>query len=307
MIHLTKSFKKNILNTFNKNGQQWLTRLPDIIALCINKWKLSECRAVSNMSYNYLCTAKSDIYGDIALKIAVSQDELSSEVIALKLFGEEICCKCFDYDSQLYAYIMERILPGDNLYSVQAPDEQMKIGAQVIRSLPVPDTGNTGLPVFGSLLSKAFLKAQTESKVINQITPFIKQAEQFFKELQDLKMQDLILHGDLHHQNILKTEDNKWKVIDPKGVIGIHPLECGRFIRNHLWRLTKKKHLLYLKKTTAAFAETLGVTKSVILKAAYIDCVLGHTWSLEAELLKNEVKKILLDLKYETELFLSLI
>ena len=28
----------------------------------------------------------------------------------------------------------------------------------------------------------------------------------------------MLLHGDLHHDNILQTEDNRYLVIDPKGV-----------------------------------------------------------------------------------------
>jgi streptomycin 6-kinase len=43
-----------------------------------------------------------------------------------------------------------------------------------------------------------------------------------------------LLHGDLHHWNILKNSSGGWKVIDPQGVIGPAFFECGRFIENHV-------------------------------------------------------------------------
>ena len=42
---------------------------------------------------------------------------------------------------------------------------------------------------------------------------------------------DVLLHGDLHHDNILQNGDD-WLVIDPKGVIGEPAYEVAAFIRN---------------------------------------------------------------------------
>ena len=43
-----------------------------------------------------------------------------------------------------------------------------------------------------------------------------------------------MLHGDLHHHNILKSsiENDAWIVIDPKGVIGEPACEVSAFLRN---------------------------------------------------------------------------
>src|SRR5690606_23152783 len=41
----------------------------------------------------------------------------------------------------------------------------------------------------------------------------------------------VLLHGDLHHDNILKNSDG-WVVIDPKGFIGDPVYEVAAFIRN---------------------------------------------------------------------------
>ena len=41
----------------------------------------------------------------------------------------------------------------------------------------------------------------------------------------------ILLHGDLHHDNIV-AHNNGWMVIDPKGILGEASYEVGAFLRN---------------------------------------------------------------------------
>ncbi len=41
----------------------------------------------------------------------------------------------------------------------------------------------------------------------------------------------VLLHGDLHHYNLLQHQDT-WLAIDPKGVVGEREFEIGAFLRN---------------------------------------------------------------------------
>jgi streptomycin 6-kinase len=42
----------------------------------------------------------------------------------------------------------------------------------------------------------------------------------------------VLLHGDLHHHNILSAERQPWLALDPKGVIGEPAYEVGALLRN---------------------------------------------------------------------------
>ena len=44
----------------------------------------------------------------------------------------------------------------------------------------------------------------------------------------------MLLHGDLHHYNILAAERQPWLAIDPKGVVGDPVYETGVFLYNRL-------------------------------------------------------------------------
>jgi streptomycin 6-kinase len=57
-------------------------------------------------------------------------------------------------------------------------------------------------------------------------------AWELFVEVDD--SEKFLLHGDLHHENILQAGNGEWKIIDPQGVVGSAVFECGRFIENHV-------------------------------------------------------------------------
>ena len=69
---------------------------------------------------------------------------------------------------------------------------------------------------------------------------YVDQTEKLFYEVTAQEPSNMLLHGDLHHENILYSgrlspltgEQGNWVVIDPKGVTGIRSLEAGRYILN---------------------------------------------------------------------------
>ncbi len=44
----------------------------------------------------------------------------------------------------------------------------------------------------------------------------------------------MLLHGDLHHENILAAAREPWLAIDPKGIVGELTYEVGALLRNRL-------------------------------------------------------------------------
>lgn len=51
------------------------------------------------------------------------------------------------------------------------------------------------------------------------------------KELMSNQGEPVLLHGDLHHYNILQRQ-SEWLAIDPKGIIGEREFEIGTFLKN---------------------------------------------------------------------------
>ena len=63
---------------------------------------------------------------------------------------------------------------------------------------------------------------------------FADKAENIFFDIEKMNYRKVLLHGDLHHQNILFNENKGWKAIDPKGIIGVPVMELARFLDNQI-------------------------------------------------------------------------
>ena len=57
--------------------------------------------------------------------------------------------------------------------------------------------------------------------------------EALYDELMAASEERVVLHGDLHHWNILSGQREPWLVIDPKGLVGDSGYEVGAFLANH--------------------------------------------------------------------------
>ena len=60
----------------------------------------------------------------------------------------------------------------------------------------------------------------------------MRKAESLFAGLLASMDAPVVLHGDLHHFNILSAQRQPWLAIDPKVVPGEPAYETGAFIRN---------------------------------------------------------------------------
>jgi hypothetical protein len=90
-------------------------------------------------------------------------------------------------------------------------------------------------------LSSAFREAGLNEKIIGWMKIDDRQSPGAFKweidELLSSSGKEVLLHGDLHHWNILSSEREGWLAIDPKGLAGEAECETGAFLRNPLFRI----------------------------------------------------------------------
>jgi streptomycin 6-kinase len=103
-----------------------------------------------------------------------------------------------------------------------------------------------------------------------------------FAELCDSMDAAVVLHGDLHHFNLLRAGDDGWLAIDPKGVVGEPAYETGALLRNPkpaLLALPDAARVLHRR--AALLAEALDFDLDRVLGWAYAQAVLSAAWSVE--------------------------
>jgi len=109
-------------------------------------------------------------------------------------------------------------------------------------------------------------------------------AEGLFADLLASMDAPVVLHGDLHHYNILAAGRRPWLAIDPKGIMGEPAYEVGAWLRNPLPQVAVWPDLeRILDRRVALLAERLGFERRRLLAWGAAQAVLAAWWSYEDE------------------------
>ena len=280
-IKIPEYYGASIHRFFGDEGDIWFSNLGDLLDQCIRKWNLRNCQVAENLSVNLICFAVSSEYGPVVLKIGFPHPEFYSELAALALYRGRNVCALYDADPELGAMLLARIVPGHNLKALKDEDERFHIALDVITKLPMPIDPQPAIPAFSDWIERAFTRARKEQNVNPKMLYYLDQTEKLFYEVTTQEPSNFLLHGDLHHENILYSTNGDWVVIDPKGVTGIRSLEAGRYILNAMGFMDDVRRPQALTEMVVAFSEAFQQPQRTIAICALVDCVLSRTWTFE--------------------------
>lgn len=222
-------FEKNITSIYGTKGRFWLESLPKTALNLSQKYELSKLIPLDNLSYNYVL---SGIQGNrpIILKLGLNNAALQQEYAALKAFSKFGAAQVLATEDGML--LLEQVLPGTSLksYFPQNDHEAMHVACDVIKLLhqaPAPES---------SKFPHINIYLKTLNKNYSIPTQYINKAKEILNQLIQTSDKQVLLHGDLHHENILKN-GNSWVVIDPKGIIGEPAYEIATFIYNPISEL----------------------------------------------------------------------
>ncbi len=285
-LEIPPVLRRKVLRFFGQEGEAWLKRLPALFAACIDKWKLTGCMVSPVISINYLCFARSPDFGEVALKIGIPDTELFTEIEALTRYRGRQICNCFDHDPQLGAMLLERIIPGDDLTTVQDPIERTYIAARLAAVLPIAlSSAETGagyrLPRVSEWAARAFARIRRENIAGPRMLFLVDAAEELLGEIEAPDRPLVLLHGDLNHWNILRDGDGGWRAIDPKGAIGVRCLEAARYMINEIELLERYQWELALDRMVSVIGAEMGEPRHIVAACAFFDSALSTCWSFE--------------------------
>ena len=276
-----KHFIETVTNTFD-GGAAWLAQLPTLIAQCEAKWNLTAHDHFPTLSYNYAAPATLADGTAVALKIGVPRDELVTEMEALKIYNGRAICHLIDADMEMGVLILEWLKPGKMLLEVKDDDEATRIAAQVMQKLwrRLPETHN-----FPSVADWSNGLIRLRETFAGGTGPYpqklIETAESIFTDLIAENGEPVLLHGDLHHYNILSAEREPWLAIDPKGVVGEPAYEVGAFLHNPLDLMTWSDWQTLIPRQLDILAETLQIDRQRLVAWSLAQDVLSNWWGYE--------------------------
>jgi streptomycin 6-kinase len=288
-MQIPDKFIQEVSINFGEAGVDWVQHLPGYVCHCQEIWDLTQLRAVENLSINLVCSAQSGIYGDVVLKLQSPHAECQTEVVALQLFEGRNVCKLHAVDQDIAALLLERILPGNNLRALPDRSAQVEIGEELVAQLPVRANRTDGLPTYQEWINNALEIILPQFEPDQRFFGLMKTSEELINDICPPGSPQYLLHGDLHHDNILQSHGQGWKVIDPHGVFGLPFMESARFIQNHI--LGENHDLLFddLDEIISFFARRLEQSKRLIASALFVLHVLSTSWDVEMNHTQDQI------------------
>jgi streptomycin 6-kinase len=219
----------------------------------------------------------------VVVKVHAPTEEFTQEAEALQLFAGRWMARLLDYDMNDKALLLERLEPGTPLSELEDDDEATSQAAAVMRQLWRPVA--PGHP-FPSVIDwgRGFLWLRQHYDGGNGPFPavLLEEAETLYAELSASMTEQVLLHGDLHHENILAAERAPWLAIDPKGLIGEPAYETGALLRNRLPDLRDAPWAVrVLTRRVDLLAELLDLDRARIRNWAMAQAVLSAWWTIE--------------------------
>lgn len=227
------------------------------------RWQLTDISPIFVHDVKAVYAAKSARFGAVIVKMDADDRQLRQEYAMLSRLGG-VACRVYGYETGVL--LEERILPGTPLRQEGDFLRRMEAFAQVFDSLHIPaEDGDTYLDWLDAVCEITAVPEILEGKG--------ERAQSICRELFEKYPERVLLHGDLHHGNILRRADGSYAVIDPKGVIGPAILDLPRFLLNEQDD-TVRHAVLWMHRR-------FGYPVEDICKAFYMEAVLANLWLAE--------------------------
>jgi streptomycin 6-kinase len=225
---------RNAVGAWGDDGAQWLADLPRVLEDVARDWGLT-IGAPYDLSYHYVVAVTCADGMPAVLKLGVpTGDSLRTEVPALSAFAGRGAVRLLRVDLDRGAVLLERAEPGWRLRDLipSRDSEATSATVGIMRRLHVAPPPGCQLPdvltqcaAFDDYLATHRDRGPLPSDLVAR-------AGGLMRELCASATERVVLHGDLHHDNILRATREPWLAIDPHGIVGDPGYEIGSMLFN---------------------------------------------------------------------------
>lgn len=215
----------------------------------------------------------------VVLKVSVGGGEERYAAGVLGAFDGRGAVRVFAHASG--AWLLERAMPGHSLEDVVAQDgddEATRLLASAIGRMS-PGPAPRDVPTVGQW-GQALELYQASGDVLIP-GGLVASAVQVYRTLAGSQRRERLLHGDLHHGNVLFDRERGWLAIDPKGVVGELEFELGAALRNPWNRPSLVTDPERIRHRVRLLADALDLDASRLLGWTFAQAVLAAVWMIE--------------------------
>jgi streptomycin 6-kinase len=248
----------------------WRAGLPDRIASLAAAWALRPGAVLAERPAARLLAVTLDDGTAAVLKLAPPGQAVAAEAAALAAMRGRGMAPLLAADAARGALLLARARPGTALLDLARRDDDAatRIAARLIATLPGP-VPPEGLFAEAAGWGRALAAPGLPPALADR-------AAGLLRDLAASAPPPRLLHGDLHHGNIL-AHGTGWLAVDPKGLLGEPAAEAACLLRNP----ADPALLARAPRRAAIIAEVAALPRARVLAWGYAGAVIAAGWALE--------------------------
>ena len=206
-----------------EEGRRWIAGLPIMAARSMDRWQLAIDGQVASGAVALIIPVVRRDGSQAVLKLQPVDDETGGEPAALRTWAGQGAVALLEHDSGSGAMLLERLNASRDLSTMEDDLAAAQIIAELLvrlNSAPAP-TGLRRLGDVGAVTLAGTPEAVRLAADPDEQRLLISCADRLQELITD-RIDDRLLHWDLHYFNTLSTLDgnSEWKAIDPKPLSG---------------------------------------------------------------------------------------
>ncbi len=214
-------------------GSAWLSKLPQLVVGCVRDWRLTVHAPIQPGSVSWVAHAELPDGTPAILKLSFPDEETRHEPDALSLWAGRGAVRLYEYDRARHAMLLERCLPGAQLWGIPDEDAANRIAADILRRLwrAPPAAAPFGSLAHGARRWSRELPARYRRHGRPFARRLLDEARSLCAELAASQPEAVVCHQDFHGGNVLSAE-GRWLAIDPKPLVGERAFDLASLLRD---------------------------------------------------------------------------
>ena len=278
---LPEGLTERIVGILGDSGERWIADVSGRCAQAAEEWDLVEIgRPFPGGSTSIVVPVVNAEGMALVLKLAPRPEWLEAEYRALVYWDGAGAVAAKAWSPRLGALLIEAVEPGITLKEADVSEEEewtafVQVAARLQGAESEPPGGLPGL--------SSWLTALERSSPNEELRVAQGRAREVRASLREGGRQ-VVLHGDLHHDNLLRSSSGEWVAVDPKGIVGPREVEPAAFLRNprgRLLSLPDDECVGRLKRRCDAIASALQLDRGEVAGWAFVMGVVAAAWADE--------------------------
>jgi streptomycin 6-kinase len=211
----------------------WHERVPELLADAVARWQLTLGEAYPPGAAGHVARATLKDGTPVVLKLVFPHREAEHEADALAVWDGDGAVRLLAVDEAGWAFLMERCEPGV-LLAHSDPDTALDVLVAILPRLWRAADGrfHTLADEVAVWLEEIPAAWELAERPIDR--GLLDEAMEMLRALSTSQGEQVLLHQDLHTDNVLSAEREPWLVIDPKPLRGEREFAVAPIVRDYV-------------------------------------------------------------------------